>query len=279
MQKLTIGYSPCPNDTFIFDAMIHAKIDTEGLKFEVKLADVEELNQGALRGDLDITKLSYHAYAHLIEEYILLRAGSALGNNCGPLLVAARPFEKSEINQSEIAIPGKYTTANFLMTYAFPQAQNKRELLFSEIEKAVLSGKLDLGVIIHENRFTYHERGLHKVMDLGEHWEQSTSLPIPLGGIVVKRNLDKNLQQKIDRVLRRSVEFALNNPMESMGYVGQHAQEMDTKVMQQHIQLYVNDYTIDFGAKGEVAIQKLFATVHKRPAEDSEISLWLDAKV
>lgn len=275
MQKLTIGYSPCPNDTFIFDAMIHGKVDTEGLEFEQKLADVEELNQGAWRGDLDITKLSYHAYAYLVEQYILLRAGSALGNNCGPLLVANRPFEREEVNTAKIAIPGRYTTANFLMSYAFPKANNRDEILFSEIEKAVTSGKVDLGVIIHENRFTYHERGLHKVIDLGEYWEQRTALPIPLGGIVVKRNLDKNLQQKIDRVLRRSVEFALNHPMESMGYVGQYAQEMDPKVMQQHIQLYVNDYTIDFGAKGEEAILKLFRTVHQKD-NYSKLALWLE---
>jgi 1,4-dihydroxy-6-naphthoate synthase len=277
MQKLTIGYSPCPNDTFIFDAMIHGKIDTEGLEFEVKLADVEELNQGALRGDLDITKLSYHAYAHLYERYILLRAGSALGNNCGPLLVAARPFEKEEVEDAKIAIPGRYTTANFLMSYAFPKANQREEILFSEIEKLVLNGTVDLGVIIHENRFTYHERGLHKVMDLGEHWEQSTGLPIPLGGIVVKRSLDDELQQKIDRVLRRSVEFALNHPAESMGYVSLHAQEMDPRVMQQHIQLYVNDYTVDFGAKGEAAIKKLFATVHQGKSEDLEMPLWLES--
>ncbi len=276
MNKLTIGYSPCPNDTFIFDAMIHGKIDTEGLEFEVKLADVEELNQGALKGRLDITKLSYHAYTQLFEQYVLLRAGSALGNNCGPLLVAARPFEKNEVNQAKIAIPGRYTTANFLMSYAFPQAETRTEILFSEIEKAVLSGAVDLGVIIHENRFTYHERGLHKVMDLGAHWEQSTGLPIPLGGIVVKRSLDKALQQKIDRVLRRSVEFALNHPMESMGYVGQHAQEMDPKVMQQHIQLYVNDFTVDFGKKGEAAILKLFETVHHNNSY-SRIPLWLES--
>lgn len=260
-QKITLGYSPCPNDTFIFDAMIHGKVDTEGLNFEVVLADVEELNQRALKADLMITKLSYHAYAHLLDDYILLRAGSALGNNCGPLLVAAKARPLPTITTASIAIPGKYTTANFLLSYAFPKANHREEVLFSEIEEEVLSGKADLGVIIHENRFTYHERGLVKVMDLGEHWEQATGLPIPLGGIVVKRNLEASLQQKIARVLKRSVQYALEHPTASMDYVSKHAQAMKQEVMQQHIQLYVNDYTVDFGEKGEAAIQKLFDTV------------------
>jgi 1,4-dihydroxy-6-naphthoate synthase len=257
-MKLTLGYSPCPNDTFIFDAMVHGKIDTEGLEFEVLHADVEELNRKAFNAELDITKLSYHAYAHLTEKYILLRSGSALGNNCGPLLVAARNIDKTEVENLSIAIPGKFTTANFLLSFAFPQAKNRIETLFSDIETAVFGGKVDLGVIIHENRFTYFERGLHKVMDLGEHWEKTTGLPIPLGGIVARRGFDKELLQKINRVLRRSLEYAFANPDASRDYVCANAQEMSYEVMQQHIQLYVNQYSLELGEKGIAAVENMF---------------------
>lgn len=259
-MKLTLGYSPCPNDTFIFDAMVHHKIDTEGLDFEVQLGDVEQLNQKAFEQTLDITKLSYHAYAYLIEHYALLTSGSALGKNCGPLLISKSAIDHKDVPNKTIAIPGKYTTANFLLSLAFPQAQQKKELLFSDIEQAVLSEQVDAGLIIHENRFTYHERGLVKIIDLGEWWENKTQLPIPLGGIVVKRDLPVELQQKINRVLRRSVEYAFAHPEASLPYVQQHAQEMDTAVMQQHIGLYVNDFSIDLGAEGKQAIEYLFNT-------------------
>ena len=260
-MKLSLAYSPCPNDTFIFDAMVHGKIDTEGLEFEVVLADVEELNRKAFNKELDITKLSYHAYAHLTADYILLRSGSALGNNCGPLLVAALNIDKTEVENLSIAIPGKFTTANFLLSFAFPEAKNRLEMIFSDIEAAVLENKVDLGVIIHENRFTYFERGLHKIMDLGEHWENTTGLPIPLGGIVARRSFDKTLLQKINRVLRRSLEFAFAHPDASREYVCAHAQEMSYDVMQQHIQLYVNQYSLDLGEKGIAAVENMFSVL------------------
>ncbi len=264
MTVLTLGFSPCPNDTFIFDALIHDRIDTEGLHFEVQLGDVEQLNQKAFRGELDITKLSYHAYAHLIEQYALLNSGSALGNNCGPLLIAKTPLNTASLAQTSIAIPGTYTTANFLLSLAFPEAQNKQELLFSDIEQAVLEERVEAGLIIHENRFTYQDKGLVKLLDLGEWWEGNTGLPIPLGGIVVRRDHPLALQQRIDRVLRRSIEYAFAHPQESLPYVRSHAQEMDTAVMQQHIDLYVNDYSIDLGQKGRRAVQHLFDTAIAR---------------
>lgn len=254
-MNLTLGFSPCPNDTFIFDAMIHQKIDTEGLTFEVILGDVELLNQKALQGELDITKLSYHAYLYLIQDYILLTSGSALGNNCGPLLIAKQAIPLEELTPSVIAIPGKYTTANFLLTACLPQAQQKKEVLFSEIEQQVLDGTVQAGLIIHENRFTYQDRGLVQLIDLGEWWEQTTQLPIPLGGIVARRTLPTAVQQKINRVLRRSIEYAFANPQSSLEYTRQHAQEMDIAVMQQHINLYVNEYSIDLGTKGKAAIE------------------------
>lgn len=255
-SALTLGFSPCPNDCFIFDAMIHGKIDTEGLEFKLLMEDVESLNQKAFRTELDITKLSFHAYAYLTKHYQLLNSGSALGNNCGPLLVASSKYQVSGF--SKIAIPGKYTTANFLFCLAFPQVKNKVEMVFSEIEDAVLSGKVDAGLIIHENRFTYEQKGLVKLMDLGEFWEDLAKAPIPLGGIVIKRELSEELKQKVDRVIRRSVEYAFANPKASLNFVKAHAQEMSEEVMYKHIELYVNDFSIGLGEEGKRAVKILF---------------------
>jgi 1,4-dihydroxy-6-naphthoate synthase len=256
-QKITLGFSPCPNDTFIFDAMVHYKIDTEGLEFEVFMGDVEELNQKAFRSELDITKLSYHAFAHLINDYQLLNSGSAIGQNCGPLLISKRPQLNARNSEIQVAIPGKYTTANFLLSLAYPEITNKVELIFSDIEQAVIDGNVDAGLIIHENRFTYQDKGLIKIKDLGEFWEEIFSAPIPLGGIVVKRSIESDLQQKIDRVLKRSVQFAFENPESSSDYVSQNAQEMKLEVAKQHIELYVNDYSVDLGKKGREAVEIL----------------------
>ncbi len=260
-NNIRIGFSPCPNDCFIFDAMIHQKIDTEGLKFIPVMQDVEALNQKAFRGELEVTKLSYHAFAYLTKTYQLLNAGSALGNNCGPLLIAKSDEIKNDelkINNCKIAIPGKYTTANFLLSLAFPKAKNKIEMIFSDIEDAVLSGKVDAGLIIHENRFTYEQKGLKKIIDLGEYWETLTNAPIPLGGIVIKRNFSEDLKQKTNRVLRKSVEFAFANPKSSLNFVKENAQEMSEEVMYKHIDLYVNNFSIDLGSEGKRAVELLF---------------------
>lgn len=257
-MKLSLGFSPCPNDTFIFDALVHQKIDTEGLEFDVVLADVEELNQKAVKGILDITKLSYHAFAHLTDHYALLDAGSALGRNCGPLLIAKRPLSPKEIETGPIAIPGQLTTANFLLNLAYPRAQNKQEYLFSAIENAVIQEEVIAGLIIHENRFTFQDKGLVKIQDLGEFWEDTTGYPIPLGGIVVHRRLDFAVQQKINRVLARSVAYAQEHPQATRAYVRTHAQEMEETVMYAHIGLYVNDFTLDLGKEGREAVATLF---------------------
>jgi 1,4-dihydroxy-6-naphthoate synthase len=260
LQKITLGFSPCPNDCFIFDALVHQKIDTEGIEFNIRMTDVEELNRLAFDGSIDVTKLSYHAFAYLTDTYALLNAGSALGFGVGPLLIAAKPVPDlaNHISEFRIAIPGKYTTANFLLSLAFPDAKRKTEMLFSEIEGAVLNGSMDAGLIIHENRFTYAERGLHKLIDLGEFWEGLAHAPIPLGGIVVKRSLASGLQAKIDRVIRRSVEYAFANPDASRSFVKAHAQEMSEEVMQKHIALYVNAYSVDLGETGRAAVRLLF---------------------
>ncbi len=261
---ISLGFSPCPNDCFVFDAMLHGKIDTEDLTFDVVMEDVETLNQKAFNGELDVTKLSYHAYAHLTKNYQLLNAGSALGNNCGPLLISKNnnPEQLSALrspdSQLKIAIPGKYTTANFLLSLAFPEAKNKVEMVFSEIEDAVLSGKVDAGLIIHENRFTYEQKGLKKIIDLGEYWETLAKGPIPLGGIVIKRNFPNELKKKFDRILRKSVEYAFANPKSSLNFVKANAQEMSEEIMYKHIDLYVNNYSVDLGAEGKRAVKLLF---------------------
>ena len=256
-MKLTLGFSPCPNDTFIFDALIHHKIDTEGLEFEVFFNDVETLNQKAFNADLDITKLSFHAYAYAIKDYILLDAGSALGFGVGPMLICKKTQNLDNPNL-RVGIPGKYTTANFLLSLAYPHFKNKQEMVFSDIEQKLLNDEIDLGLIIHENRFTYQDKGLQKVQDLGEFWETETKSAIPLGGIVVKRSLPLEIQQKVNRLIRKSVEFAFENPKSALPFIKLHAQEMDENVMYQHIDLYVNKYSVDLGIEGKKAICTLF---------------------
>ena len=259
-MKLSIAFSPCPNDCFVFDAIVNRRIDLERLEFDVHLGDVEELNAAALSGDAQITKLSYHAYAFCADRYVLLDAGSALGRSCGPLLISKRAISTDEAAAGalRIAIPGKYTTANFLLGLAFPKAQNKREMLFSEIEGAVLAGGCDAGVIIHENRFTYEAKGLKKIVDLGEFWESETGAPIPLGGIVINRLLPDEVKRAVNRVVRRSVEYAFAHRDASLPFVRSHAQEMSEEVMYRHIDLYVNEYSVDLGVEGRRAVQLLF---------------------
>lgn len=259
-MKLTLGFSPCPNDTFIFDALINHKIDTEGLDFKVFFDDVETLNQKAFGGELDITKLSYHAFAHVSDKYILLDAGSALGFGVGPLLISKKEISdlKSQIPNLKVGIPGKYTTANFLLGIAFPELQNKSEIVFSEIEQALLDERIDLGLIIHENRFTYQNKGLKKVLDLGDFWEKETGSAIPLGGIMVKRSLSAEVQLKVNRLIRKSVEYAFENPKSGIDFIRSHAQEMSEDVMYKHIDLYVNKYSVELGMDGRKAVQTLF---------------------
>ena len=256
-MKLTLGFSSCPNDTFMFDALVHDKIDTEGLKFEIVMEDVEALNQRALNNDLDVTKLSYHAFLYCVQHYSLLNSGSALGRNCGPLLIQQKGNTPLTAN-SKIAIPGKNTTANLLLSIAFPQLQNKLEMLFSDIEQAVTNGEVDAGLIIHENRFTYQEKGLEKIQDLGVFWETETGLPIPLGGIVVKRDLSLEVQQKVQRVLKRSVQYAFDHPKSAREYIRRCAQEIDEQVIYEHIKLYVNDFSLDLGEEGKHAVEEVF---------------------
>lgn len=257
-MKLTLGFSPCPNDTFIFDAMVNGKIDTGDITFDYVLEDVETLNQWASEGRLDITKLSYNAFLHTVDQYALLHSGSALGKGVGPLLVAREVLDMDKLSQYRIAIPGLHTTANLLFTLAFPEVKNKVEVLFSDIEAGVLDGKYDAGLIIHESRFTYEKKGLKKLVDMGDWWERTANAPIPLGGIVMKRSLDRRLIESVDKIIKDSLQYAWQHCPSLPPFVLEHSQEMEEDVMRSHIQLYVNDYTKDLGAEGTKAIEILF---------------------
>ena len=256
-MKITLGFSPCPNDTFIFDALVNNKIDGEGLEFDVALEDVETLNQWALQGKLDFSKISYGVLPLVLNNYVLLNSGGALGKGVGPLLIANDAFEIADLGNRSIAIPGKNTTAHLLFSLAFPDAVNKQFMVFHEIEAAVLSGRVDAGVIIHENRFTYQDKGLKKIIDLGEYWEQKLNVPIPLGGIIANRKMDAELIAKVDRLIKKSLEFAFTNYPLITDYVKLHSQEMSEAVMKQHIDLYVNNYSLALGDDGKKAVLKL----------------------
>lgn len=269
-MKLTLGISPCPNDTYIFDAMIHGKIDTEGLSFECRLEDVETLNRMALRGELDISKVSYGGVSKMLQHYKILDAGGALGNGVGPLFVSRKFNSSDELDPetSSIVLPGNYTTAHLLFSLSFPDLKLKSFVPFDEIETMVLNEQADAGVIIHENRFTYQDRGLHKLADLGELWQAKTGLPIPLGGILARRKFSPPLLQKINRVINRSLEYAFNKNEDLADFVKDNAQEMSEDVMRKHIALYVNKYSLSLGPEGRAAIWKLLETsvaIHPEP--------------
>lgn len=261
-MKLTLGFSPCPNDTFIFDALVNGHLNTGDLEFEVVLEDVETLNKMAKEGKLDITKLSFHAYAYVSDQYQILQAGAALGKGCGPLLISADPIPLSKVDYCVVGIPGRLTTANLLFSLAFPDAITKKELVFSAIEQELLDDRIDVGVIIHENRFTYESKGLHKLLDLGTFWEEKYGVAVPLGGIMIRRSLGDAVQHRVNDLIRQSVSYAFSHPEVSAPYVAQHAQEMDPAVMQQHISLYVNEHSLDLGDDGRNAIEHMYRETH-----------------
>jgi 1,4-dihydroxy-6-naphthoate synthase len=257
-MKLTLGFSPCPNDTFIFDALVNKKIDTEGLEFDIVLEDVETLNNWSFKKKLDITKLSYPAFFQNLDKYVLLNSGAALGKGVGPILISNKEQGAMNVEGKNVALPGQNTTANLLFSFAYPTAKNKKHMIFSAIEESVLKEQTELGVIIHENRFTYQQKGLHKVVDLGEYWEEKMHAPIPLGGIAVSRSIDNEVSLKIDKLIRKSIEFSFANYPLITDYVKQHSQEMSEDVMRQHIELYVNNFSIDLGNDGKQAIETLY---------------------
>ena len=264
-MKLTIGFSPCPNDTFIFDALVNKKIDTEGIEFEALLEDVQTLNKWALEKKLEVSKISYGVLPLVLDNYTLLNSGGALGKGVGPLLISKNPVSDiaTEISKMSIAIPGENTTAHLLFSYAFPSALKKKFMVFHEIEKAVIDEKVDIGVIIHENRFTYMDKGLVKLMDLGEFWEQSTGNAIPLGGIIIDRKIDTQIQKKVDELIRKSLEYSFANYPVISSYVAEHSQEMSEDITRKHIDLYVNDFSFSLGDEGRNAVHTLLDVYSK----------------
>ena len=266
-MNYTLGFSPCPNDTFIFDALVNNKIDLQGLQFDVRLEDVETLNELAINNQLDFTKVSYGVLPLILKNYKVLNSGSALGKGVGPLLISKEKISFDELDECIIAIPGENTTAHLLFSLAFPDAKNKIFKRYDEIENFVLnSDNKSLGVIIHENRFTYFDKGLQKVVDLGNFWEEKTGYPIPLGGIAGKRSIDEKILRKVDSLIKESIEYAFKNYPLITDYVKMHSQEMEPEVMKKHIDLYVNNYSIYLGEEGKNAIEKfmdIYNTVNK----------------
>ncbi len=257
-KKISIAISPCPNDTYMFHAMLNGYVNTEGFVFQPVFSDVEALNELAFKETYDITKVSFHALGHLSDKYLLLSSGAALGRGCGPLLVSKNKGLKESTENLKVAIPGKYTTANLLFSLMWPQKINKKQMLFSQIESAVINGEVDAGLIIHENRFTYKKKGLYKICDIGEWWEEQTGLPIPLGGIAIKKSLGTDVKKKIEKIIRSSIEYAFKNPEKSMQFVQKYADEKDKAVIKEHIDLYVNNFSLYLGDEGKKAINLLF---------------------
>ncbi len=254
-QPLSIGYSPCPNDTFIFYALVHGMIKDKGFELAPEvLADVETLNYWALQGKLDITKLSFHALGHVLDDYVLLSSGAALGRGCGPLLVIGASSIKKPAEMT-VAIPGRYTTAAMLLRLYNPQYSRTQIMPFEQIMPAVEAGVVDAGVIIHEGRFTYQNYGLHLVRDLGDWWEEETGYPIPLGGIAARRSLGMERLKQIEAAVGESVQWALAHPDQCISYIKQHARELDEDVIENHIKLYVNNYSFDLGKDGRETVR------------------------
>lgn len=256
---LTLGFSPCPNDTFIFHALVHGRVELPGVTFEPRLEDVEALNRLAVAGALDVTKVSYGVLPRLLDEYVLLRSGGALGRGCGPLIVARDPMDAEGLRSARIAIPGRMTTANLLLRLFDPDIPPGEEMVYSEIMPAVAEGRVDAGLIIHESRFTYGDHGLSMVADLGAWWESTTGAPIPLGAIVARRSLGADTIREVEEAIRRSVLHAFHHPGESAAYIAAHAQEMEPEVIRNHIALYVNEFSVDLGDQGEEAVRQLLS--------------------
>lgn len=263
-KKLSLAYSTCPNDTYIFYALAHEKIDLDDLSFKIMLNDVEHLNQEAKKGIIDISKLSFTAIGQLMETYGLLRSGAALGRGCGPLIVARKGSDLSKFKSGRIAVPGLWTTANLLLSLFMDKNPNVVPMSFDKIMPAVSSGEFDGGVIIHEGRFTYENYNLECLADLGEWWESETRQPIPLGGIVIRRDISQEIICKVQSQIRKSIEFAYRNPSQTNNYIKFHAQELSEDVVSQHIKLYVNEFSLDIGKEGETAIETLFTKARKR---------------
>ncbi len=277
-MTLQLAFSSCPNDTFMFDAWVHKRIPVPPYPFQLHMADIEELNRMTISGFPDVVKISYALYPHLRANYQLLTAGSALGYGSGPLVVSRHKLYPDELPHAVVAIPGEHTTATLLLMALFPGVTDVRVYLFSDIEEAVLSGEADAGVLIHETRFTYQKRGLQRVADLGLLWEEATSLPVPLGAIAVRRSLPEDLKCALNLCMRNSVSFAIANREASRSFVQQHAREMDHEVCKRHIDLYVNEFSVDIGEVGKRAVAALLEkALGPDGSQDSDLPIFVSS--
>ncbi len=264
MKHLKIAFSTCPNDTFIFYALVNNKIGENIFEFDYTLADIAELNNFAFKKEFDVIKVSFNAYGNLLDYYNLLDSGSALGKGCGPILISKNYFNLEKLENKLIGIPGKYTTANYLFDFACKLPVKKVFMKFDEIIPAILDKRLDAGVIIHESRFTYRNFGLNKIIDLGEFWERKTNYPIPLGGIIIKKDISLHLQKEFDKLLKLSIDYAQKNFKEVLPFIKKYAKELDNEIIKSHIDLYVNEYTYSLGANGRKALEFFYKSGFNR---------------
>jgi 1,4-dihydroxy-6-naphthoate synthase len=261
-QLITVGHSPDPDDAFMFYALAHEKLDTGNLQFRHQLQDIETLNRRALRGELEVTAVSLHAYAHLLDRYALLPSGCSMGDRYGPMVVARRSMSLDELRLARIAIPGTLTTAFLALRLLLPEGFAFEVVPFDEILGAVAAGRFDAGLIIHEGQLTFQNQGLHLVVDLGVWWQYRTGLPLPLGGNVVRRDLGPDVMRRISRLLKESIRYALDHRDDALGYALKYARDMDRSLADRFVGMYVNDWTLDYGERGREAVRRLLAEGH-----------------
>lgn len=255
-MKISLNISTCPNDTFMFDALIHKRIDTKGYEFELTMEDIDLLNKEVAKGSVDVSKISYANYPNIAENYKILRSGGALGSGNGPLLVSRKKIYVDEIPYLKIGIPGEDTSANLLLNFASPEVKEKKVYLFSDVSEAIIGDEIDAGILIHEERFSFKEKGLSLVLDLGQNWEDKTGLLVPLGAIVINKRLDEKIQKEINDLIRESIDFAFKNPSLSYNFVKNNAKELSDDTIFKHIDMFVNEYSLDLGKKGVDSVLK-----------------------
>jgi 1,4-dihydroxy-6-naphthoate synthase len=261
-QLITVGHSPDPDDAFMFYALAHDKLDTGNLRFRHELQDIETLNRRALKGELEVTAVSIHAYAHLLDKYALLPSGCSMGDRYGPMVVARKPLRIDDLKTARIAVPGTLTTAFLTLRLLLPDGFTHEVMPFDHILAAVAEGRVDAGLIIHEGQLTFQNQGLHLVVDLGVWWQERTGLPLPLGGNVVRRDLGTQTMRQISRLLKESIRYGLVHRADALDYALRYARDMDRALADQFVGMYVNDWTLDYGPRGREAVRRLLDEAH-----------------
>jgi 1,4-dihydroxy-6-naphthoate synthase len=262
-KLIRVGHSPDPDDAFMFYALAHDKLDTGNLQFQHELQDIETLNRRALKGELEVTAISIHAYAHLLDKYALLPSGCSMGDRYGPMVVARRPMSRDELRRVRIAVPGTLTTAFLALRLLLPDGFAHEVVPFDHILREVAAGNYDAGLIIHEGQLTFQNEGLHLVVDLGVWWQEQTGLPLPLGGNAVRRDLGRDTMGQISRVLKESIRYALDHRSDALAYALRYARDMDQALADRFVGMYVNDWTLDYGPRGREAVRRLLEAGHR----------------